>query len=184
MFLEPREMHKVLHGDRVTARQTGTDRRGRPEAAIVDVLERANREVVGRLYEDRGIWFLVAEDKRINQDILIPPDMRKRAKSGQVVIAEMIEQPSEHGEALARVKEVLGNYADPGMEIEIALRKHDLPHEFPKQALDAARRLPKTVEPKDLKGRKDLRALKFVTIDGETARDFDDAVYCERGAKG
>ena len=184
LFLSPREMHKVLHGDRVTARQIGIDRRGRPEGSIVDVLERANREVVGRLYEDHGIWFLVAENKRINQDILIPPDMRKRAKSGQVVMAEMIEQPSEHGEALARVTEILGNYADPGMEIEIALRKHDLPHEFSKEAKRQAARLPDTVQAADRKGRTDLTALALVTIDGETARDFDDAVYCERTRQG
>ena len=91
------------------------------------MLERANREVVGRIHEERGIWYLVAENKRISQDILIPPDMRGSAKPGQVVVAEVIEQPSAHREALAKVVEVLGNYADPGMEIEIALRKHDLP---------------------------------------------------------
>ena len=184
VFLPPAEMRKVLHGDRVTARPTGTDRRGRPEGAIVDVLARANREVVGRIYEDRGIWFLVAENKRINQDILVPPDMRADARPGQVVVAELIEQPSTHREALAKVVRVLGNYADPGMEIEIALSKHALPHEFSAPAKRQAARLPPEVRSADRKGRLDLTPLPLVTIDGESARDFDDAVYCERVGKG
>jgi ribonuclease R len=183
LFLSPKEMHKTLHGDRATARLVGIDRRGRPEGAIVDVLERANREVVGRVYEERGIWYLVAENKRISQDILIPPDMRGSARPGQVVVAEVIEQPSAHREALAKVVEVLGNYADPGMEIEIALRKHDLPYRFSTPAQRQAARFPQEVQKADRKGRTDLTALPLVTIDGETARDFDDAVYCERTAK-
>jgi ribonuclease R len=180
LFLGPKEMHKALHGDRVTARMIGLDKRGRPEGVIVDVLERANRQVVGRVYEDRGIWYLVAENKRINQDILIPPDMRAGARAGQVVVADLIEQPSANREALASVVEILGSYTDPGMEIEIALRKHDLPHEFSASAKRQASRLPKTVQKGDLKGRTDLTSLPLVTIDGETAKDFDDAVYCER----
>jgi ribonuclease R len=183
LFLSPKEMHKALHGDRATARQVGVDKRGRPEGVIVDVLEHANREVVGRVYEERGIWYLVAENRRISQDILVPPDMRGEAKPGQVVVAELIEQPSAHREALARVVDVLGNYADPGMEIEIALRKHDLPHEFSAAAKRQAARLPTQVQAADRKGRVDLTHLPLVTIDGETAKDFDDAVYCERMGK-
>ena len=184
LFLPPKEMHKALHGDRATARQIGVDRRGRPEGVIVDVLARANREIVGRLYDDRGICYLVAEDKRISQDILVPPDMRGGANSAQVVVAELIAQPSEHREALARVVKVLGNYADPGMEIEIALRKHDLPHEFSPAAKRQAAHLPSEVQAADRSGRADLTHLPLVTIDGETAKDFDDAVYCERSGKG
>ncbi|HZI82763.1 MAG TPA: ribonuclease R [Casimicrobiaceae bacterium] len=184
VFLSPAEMRKALHGDRVTVRPTGLDRRGRPEGAIVDVLARANREVVGRLYEDRGIWFLVAENKRISQDILVPPDLRGNAEPGQVVVAELIEQPSAHREPLARIVRVLGRYTDPGMEIEIALSKHALPHEFSAAAKRQAARLPSEVRPADRAGRLDLTALPLVTIDGETARDFDDAVYCERSGKG
>jgi ribonuclease R len=179
LFLEPRQMHKVLHGDVVLARVTGVDRRGRLEAGIVDVLERANRKVVGRLFIEHGVAFVVAENKRISQDILIMPESLDGAKVGQVVVAEIVEQPTRKAEPIGRVVEVLGNYADPGMEIEIALRKHDLPYEWPDDALAQAKKLPKTVAAKDLKGRKDLRELPFVTIDGETARDFDDAVYCE-----
>ncbi|MGH8713471.1 MAG: ribonuclease R, partial [Casimicrobiaceae bacterium] len=183
LFLSPKEMHKTLHGDRATARLVGVDRRGRPEGAIVDVLERANREVVGRVYDERGIWYLVAENKRISQDILIPPDMRGSARPGQVVVAEVIEQPSAHREALAKVIEILGNYTDPGMEIEIALRKHDLPYRFSPPAQRQAARFPQQLQRDDRKGRTDLTGLPLVTIDGETARDFDDAVYCERSAK-
>ena len=184
LFLSPKEMHKALHGDRATARQIGLDRRGRPEGVIVDVLERANREVVGRVFAERGIWYLVAENKRISQDILIPPDMRGRALPGQVVVAEVIAQPSAHREAMARVTDVLGNYTDPGMEIEIALRKHDLPYRFAVPAQRQAARLPSQVQKSDREGRTDLTALPLVTIDGETARDFDDAVFCERRGKG
>ncbi len=183
LFLPPKEMHKALHGDRATARQVGIDKRGRPEGVIVDVLERRNVRIVGRLYEDRGIWYLVAENKRISQDILVPPDMRGDAKPGQVVVAELIEQPSAHREAIARVVEILGNYTDPGMEIEIALRKHDLPHVFSAGAKRQAARLLSTVQKADRRGRSDITALPLLTIDGETARDFDDAVFCERVGK-
>ena len=180
MFLGPKQMHKVLHGDIVLGRVTGVDRRGRLEASIVEVLERANRKVVGRLFIEQGVAFVIAENKRISQDILLTPESLKGAKAGQVVVAEIIEQPTRYAEPIGRLVEVLGNYADPGMEIEIALRKHDLPHEFSGPALEQARKLPAAVAAKDLKGRKDLRELAFVTIDGETAKDFDDAVYCER----
>src|SRR5205814_8964412 len=123
------------------------------DGAIVDGIGRAGRGVVGRRYEDGGIWFLVAENKRINQDILVPPELRSEAKPGQVVVAGLIEQPSTHGEALAKVVRVLGNYADPGMEIEIALRKHDLPHEFSAPAKRQAARLPSEVRAADRKER-------------------------------
>ena len=183
LFLDPVEMRKVLHGDRTSARIVGIDKRGRPEGKIVEVLERGNTRVVGRIFEDRGVWFLVAENKRISQDLLIPPDGRKvgrvAAKPGQIVVAELITQPTKHTQALAHIVEILGNYTDPGMEIEIALRKHDLPYEFSAAAKRQASRLPTEVRPADIKNREDLRNLPLVTIDGETAKDFDDAVYCE-----
>ena len=183
LFLDPVEMRKVLHGDRGSARITGIDKRGRPEGKIVEVLERGNTRIVGRIFEDRGVWFLVAENKRISQDLLIPPDGRKvgrtAAKPGQIVVAELITQPTKHTQALAHVVEILGNHTDPGMEIEIALRKHDLPHEFSAAAKRQAARLPTEVRPADIKDREDIRHLPLVTIDGETAKDFDDAVYCE-----
>ena len=184
LFLGPQEMNKVLHGDRVAVREVGVDRRGRPEGKIVEVLERANHRVVGRLHSERGVMFVVAENKRISQDLLVPPGDVLNAKPGQVVVAEIIEQPGKHAQPIARVVEVLGNYADPGMEIEIALRKHDLPHEFPATVEKASARFSPLVTPQDIKGREDLRQLPLVTIDGETARDFDDAVYCEPQGKG
>ena len=180
LFLSPNEMHKVLHGDRATARRSGIDRRGRPEGAIVDVLTRANQTIVGRFYEERGITFVVAENRRINQDLLVSQDERGAAKSGDVVVVEVVQQPSPQHEAIARVIEVLGGYTDPGMEIEIALRKHDLPHEFSLAARKQADKLPAEVTERDRAGRVDITALPLVTIDGETAKDFDDAVHCTR----
>ncbi len=184
MFLSEKEMHGVLHGDRVLARAHGVDRRGRKEAKIVEVLERANHRLVGRFYTEKGVQWVVAENKRINQDILIPPGAELKAKLGQVVMVEIVDQPTKHTPATGRIVEVLGNYADPGMEIEIALRKYDLPHVFSDQALAQARQYPKGVTKRDLIGREDLRDLPFVTIDGEDARDFDDAVYCQPQGRG
>ncbi len=183
-YLSAREMHKALHGDRVAVRRSGTDRRGRPEAEIVEILARGNREVVGRLHEERGIYFVVAENRRISQDLLVAPSDLGGASAGQVVVAEILEQPSANREAIARVTEVLGDATDSGIEIEIALRKHELPFEFSNEAQHLAQRLPAEVRPGDRKGRVDLTALPLVTIDGETAKDFDDAVFCERSGKG
>ena len=186
IFLDQRQMGKVLHGDRALVRVTGLDRKGRPEGSIVEVTERANSRVVGRVFVEHGVVFVVPENKRIAQDILVPPEKKSKlkAQSGQVVMVEIIEQPSKHSQPIGRIVEVLGNYADPGMEIEIALRKHDLPFEFPKAALEENRKMPDKVRKTDLKGREDLRELPLVTIDGETARDFDDAVYCEKQGRG
>ena len=186
IFLDQHQMAKVLHGDRALVRLTGVDRKGRPEGSIVDVIERANTRVVGRVLVEHGLVFVVPENKRIAQDILVPPEKRAkiRPQSGQVVMVDIIEQPSKFSKPIGRISEVLGNYADPGMEIEIALRKHDLPFEFSKGALDENRALPDSIRKADLAGREDLRGLPLVTIDGETARDFDDAVYCEKKGRG
>ena len=185
LFLGPKEMHKVLHGDRVVGRELRSEQRsGRREATIVEVLQRANQKVVGRLYNDHGIWFLVAENKRINQDFLVPAEHVGEAKPGQVVVAEILQQPDKHAQPLARVDHILGSYGDPGMEIEIALRKHDLPHEFSPTIEALSKKFPKGVLKKDFKGREDIRSLPLVTIDGETARDFDDAVYCAPEGRG
>jgi len=184
LFLSPKEMAKVLHGDRAMVRQSGVDRRGRPEGKIVEVLERANNKLVGRLIRERGVVLVAAEDRRINQDILIEPGRDMGAQAGQVVMVELIEQPSVYAQPIGKVIEILGNYADPGMEIEIALRKHQLPYQFRPEAMKQAEAYPKTVQKKDWEGRVDLRELPLVTIDGETARDFDDAVFCEPQGKG
>ncbi len=183
MFLSPKEMREVLHGDRVLARIVGTDRRGRPEGKVVEILERANTRVVGRVLDQHGVLVVVPEDRRIAQDVVIAPG-GKRVKAGQVVTVELVVQPSTVTRPVGRVIEVLGNYADPGMEIEIALRKHQLPFEFSAEANVQARKLPQIVRKMDRAGREDITHLPLVTIDGETARDFDDAVYCERQGRG
>ncbi len=183
VFLGPKEMREVLHGDRVIVRIVGTDRRGRPEGKLVEVLERANKRVVGRVLNEHGVMLVVPEDRRIAQDILVAPG-GKKVVPGQVVTVELVEQPTKYAQPIGRVVEVLGNYADPGMEIEIALRKHDLPFEFSAEAKAETRRLPAKVRKKDWAGREDITKLPLVTIDGETAKDFDDAVYCERQGRG
>ncbi|HEY7986049.1 MAG TPA: ribonuclease R [Methylophilaceae bacterium] len=184
LFLSPKEMLSVMHGDRAMVRPAGLDRRGRPEGKIVEVLERTTKRLVGHLIRERGVVLVAAEDKRIHHDVLIPPGKDMKAKAGQIVMVELIEQPSAHTQPIGKVVEILGNYADPGMEIEIALRKHNLPYMFPPAAEKAAEKFPSTVQPQDWKGRVDLRALPLITIDGETARDFDDAVYCEAQGSG
>jgi ribonuclease R len=184
LFLGPGEMQKVLHGDRVMARIVGVDRRGRGEGKIVEVLERAQNRVVGRLRNEHGVFLVIPENKRINRDFLIPPDATSGAQAGQVVTIEIVVQPSKHVQPVGRVVEVLGNYADPGMEIEIALRKHDLPHVFTREAERLCQLLPTEVTEADLEDRIDVRDMPLVTIDSETARDFDDAVYCEPLARG
>ncbi len=189
IFLAAKEMDKVLHGDRVIARIIGTDRKGRPEGKIVEVTDRVNKTLVGRVIEEHGVVFVVPENQRISQDILLAPAEKGAKKlpkpmAGQVVMVELIEQPSKNSQPIGRIIEVLGNYADPGMEIEIALRKHELPFEFSKEALAETKKLPDTVRKADWKGREDVTGLPLVTIDSETARDFDDAVYCERQGKG
>jgi ribonuclease R len=178
LFLSDKEMQKVLHGDKVLARVVGTDRRGRPEGTIVEVTERANTHIIGRLLQENGAWIVAPEDKRIAQDILVEGSPGK-AKSGQVVSVELVEQPSRFRQPIGRIVEVLGELDDPGMEIEIAVRKFGVPHVFSQAAQKQANKLPNEVRDSDLGDRVDLRDVPLVTIDGEDARDFDDAVYCE-----
>ena len=173
------EMSKVVHGDRVLVRVRGTDRRGRPEGEIVEVVERRTHQLVGRLINERGVSIVVPEDQRIRHDILVPPHAAGKGRDGQVVVVEIVQQPQRDLQAVGRVIEVLGEIDDPGMEIEIAVRKFSVPHQFSETVLTQARSLPQSVRKSDLRGRVDLRDVPLVTIDGEDARDFDDAVYCE-----
>lgn len=184
LFLSPQEMSQVMHGDRAMVRMSGLDRRGRPEGKIVEVLERRTQKLVGRVIRSSGVTIVAAEDKRVNKDILIPYHLDMSAKPGQVVMIELTEQPSFHAQPMGKVVEILGNYADSGMEIEIALRKHKLPHEFSPEAIKLAESYPKLVQSTDYRGRIDSREMPLITIDGETARDFDDAVYAEPQGKG
>jgi len=179
LVLVEHEMSKVLHGDRVLARANGTDRRGRPLGEIVEVIERRTNRLVGRLVNERGVTIVAPEDQRIQHDILVPPNAAGKAEHGQVVVVEIIQQPQRNVQPIGRVVEVLGQIDDPGMEIEIAVRKFSVPHQFSEAALEECKQLPATVVAKDRKGRVDLRDIPLVTIDGEDARDFDDAVYCE-----
>ena len=178
LFLSPREMLKVLHGDRVLVKPGG-EYRGKPEGTIVEVIERRTNKLVGRFLHEHGLSIVVPEDQRIKHDILIPPSDTNGAQHGQVVSVEIMAQPTRHTQPLGRVSEVLGEIDDPGMEIEIAVRKFDVPVEFSEAARKQAARLPDVVRKGDLKGRVDLRDVPLITIDGEDARDFDDAVYCE-----
>ncbi|SFB91554.1 ribonuclease R [Collimonas sp. OK412] len=178
VFLPEKEMQKVLHGDRVQARIIGTDRRGRPEGTIVEVVARANTHVIGRLLNENGVWVIAPEDKRIGQDIILAGSPGK-AKAGQVVSVQLTEQPSRYTQPVGKIVEILGDIDDPGMEIEIAVRKYGVPHEFSEAAKKLAAKLPGEVRAADLGDRVDLRDVPLVTIDGEDARDFDDAVYCE-----
>ncbi|MEO5934100.1 MAG: VacB/RNase II family 3'-5' exoribonuclease, partial [Duganella sp.] len=178
LFLPEKEMQKVLHGDRVLAKVIGVDRRGRPEGTIVEVVQRANTHIIGRLLNENGAWIVAPEDQRIAQDVLIEGSIGK-AKSGQVVSVELTEQPMRFKQPVGRIVEVLGSLDDPGMEIEIAVRKFGVPHIFSDAALKQANKLPDVVREIDLADRVDLRDIPLVTIDGEDARDFDDAVYCE-----
>jgi len=178
IFLPEKEMQKVLHGDKVQARIIGTDRRGRPEGTIVEVVERANTHIIGRLLNENGVWVVAPEDKRIGQDILLVGSPNK-VKAGQVVSVELTEQPSRFTQPSGKIVEVLGDIDDPGMEIEIAVRKYGVPHEFSAAAKKLAGKLPGEVAEVDWADRIDLRDIPLVTIDGEDARDFDDAVYCE-----
>ncbi|MEG1116806.1 MAG: RNB domain-containing ribonuclease, partial [Janthinobacterium sp.] len=178
LFLPEKEMQKVLHGDKVMARIVGTDRRGRPEGTIVEVTYRANTHVIGRLIQENGTWVVAPEDQRIGQDILVTGSVGK-AKAGQIVSVELTEQPMRFKQPVGKIVEVLGALDDPGMEIEIAVRKFNVPHIFSAAALKQAEKLPFEVRAADLKDRVDLRDVPLVTIDGEDARDFDDAVYCE-----
>ena len=184
IFLSSKEMHQVLHGDSVMVREIGIDRKGRKEGAIVEVLERAISLLVGRLHVEYGILFVAAENKRISQDILVPKEESMNAKEGQVVTVEIIQQPGKNSQPIGRIIEILGDYTAPGMEVEIALRKHDLPYQFPREVEILSAKFPSAMLKKDLVGRQEICHLPLVTIDGETARDFDDAVYCERDGKG
>ncbi|MEY4148862.1 MAG: exoribonuclease RNase [Pseudomonadota bacterium] len=172
-------MMQVLHNDRVMVQTIGQDRKGRPEGKVIEILERKNETLVGRVVQGQGVTIVAAEDKRINQDFLIPYHLDMGAKPGQIVVIEITAQPSFKSRPMGKVIQILGNYADSGMEIEIALRKHQLPYNFSEETVRIAESFSKKVSENDFKGRVDLRDLPLITIDGETARDFDDAVYAE-----
>ncbi|MDD2728347.1 ribonuclease R [Malikia sp.] len=179
VYLPPNEMRAVLHRDRVKVQIVRQDRRGRPEGRVTEILARSESPIIGRLLQESGVWLVAPEDRRYGQDVLIPKGGMGKAQPGQVVVVELTEPPALYGQPVGRIKEVLGEIDDPGMEIEIAVRKYGVPHEFSDAAQAQARALPDKVRPADKKHRIDLTDVPLVTIDGEDARDFDDAVYCE-----
>lgn len=179
VYLPANEMRAVLHKDRVRVRIARQDRRGRPEGRVVEILERPPQPIIGRLLQESGVWLVAPEDKRYGQDVLIPKGATGAAATGQVVVVELTEPPALFGQPVGRVVEVLGEVDDPGMEVEIAVRKYGVPHEFSEACLDQAKALPDKVRAQDKRRRVDLTDVPLVTIDGEDARDFDDAVYCE-----
>ncbi len=184
LYLHARQMRTLLHGDKAVVRVAGVDRRGRLEGAVISVFERANQFIVGRLFIESGVSFVVADNKRITQDILIPDGALGGAANGQIVKVEITEQPTFKRQPIGKVVDVIGDHMAPGMEIDIAIHNYGLPHEFPQPVLDAADEWGQNVRTGDKRGRVDLRNVPLVTIDGEDARDFDDAVYCEPIEKG
>jgi ribonuclease R len=179
LYLSPQEMRAVLHRDRVKARVIRYDRKGRPEGRVLEIIERKKAPIIGRLLHESGIWLVAPEDKRYGQDIMVPKNAIANATAGQVVAIELTEAPSLYSQPMGRVTEVLGEIDDPGMEIEIAVRKYEVPHRFSPETLAQAAGLPDKIRAVDRKDRIDLTDVALVTIDGEDARDFDDAVYCE-----
>ncbi|HAT1867551.1 TPA: ribonuclease R [Legionella pneumophila] len=184
MVLSAKEMRAVMHGDVVLAYQSGLDRRGRPEAKIHEVLEHANATVVGRFFTEHGVNFVIPDSKRLTQDISIPQEFIGDAKNGQIVLVELIAYPNKRSQAIGRVIHILGEHMAPGMEIQVAIHAHGIPFEWPDDVLAEVAKIPQQISEEQLRGRTDLRNLPFVTIDGEDAKDFDDAVYCYKKPKG
>ena len=179
LFLSPREMRALMHGDRVLVRLAGIDRLGRKEASVVEVLERNTRSVVGRFVKEGGACFVVPDHRRMHHDIIVPNENVGGARNGEIVVVEITDQPTFRREPIGRVTEVLGKHMAPGMEIDVAIRAHGLSVDWPEEVEREAKRFPRKVPASAAEGRVDLRELPLVTIDGADAKDFDDAVYCE-----
>jgi ribonuclease R len=184
LFLPPYEMRKALHGDRVLASVTGVDRRGRREGAIVEVLEHRLNRLIGRFIVEAGISYVEPDDRRIQRNVLIPPDEGRDAKPGQLVVAEIVQAPDARKPPIGRVLAVLGDKLTASLAVEAAIHGHEIPHEFPPEALAQATAVPLEVQDADIQGRVDLRKIPLLTIDGEDAKDFDDAVWCEPNRDG
>ncbi len=184
LYLSPKEMRSTLHDDRVLVREINVDKRGRREGKLIEVLERGNTQIVGRYYEDSGIAFVVPDNKRISQDILITGSSKLKAKPGYYVVVDVVSQPDKHRQPLGKLIEVLGEGDAVGIAVDIAIRSHDLPYEWPAAVKQQAKSVKPVIDTGEISNREDLRALPFVTIDGEDAQDFDDAVYCEKQGSG
>ena len=183
-FIPNVQMQKVMHGDYVLAQPNGFDRKGRPEVRIVRVLEANKKQIVGRFFLEQGIGYVVPDDSRITRDILIPDNARLGARMGQVVVVELHPRTAPFFQPIGKITEVLGDNMAKGMEVEIAIRKHDIPHSFPSAVEKQLKKWAEDVPEEAKRGRVDLRDLPLVTIDGEDARDFDDAIFCQKQGKG
>ncbi len=183
-FIPNVQMQKVMHGDYVLAQPNGFDRKGRPEVRIVRVLEANKKQIVGRFFLEQGIGYVVPDDSRITRDILIPDNARLGARMGQVVVVELHPRTAPFFQPIGKITEILGENMAKGMEVEIAIRKHDIPHVFPSAVEKQLKKWAEDVPEEAKRGRVDLRDLPLVTIDGEDARDFDDAVFCQKQGKG
>ncbi len=183
-FIPNVQMQKVMHGDYVLAQANGFDRKGRPEVRIVRVLEANKKQIVGRFFLEQGIGYVVPDDSRITRDILIPDNARLGARMGQVVVVELHPRTVPFFQPIGKITEILGENMAKGMEVEIAIRKHDIPHVFPSAVEKQLKKWDEDVPEEAKRGRVDLRDLPLVTIDGEDARDFDDAVFCQKQGKG
>ncbi len=187
LFLSQREMRTLMHGDRALVNIIGIDHKGRREGALVEVLERNTQEVVGRFFHKRGqnVAFVEPDNRRIPHNILIEDKKKQgKAKHGQIVVVRLVSPPTKYNPPFGEVIEVIGNERAPGMEIDIAIRAHELPHQWPDEVLKQASKFPKKIDQAALEGREDMRDIPFVTIDGEDAQDFDDAVHCQPRGKG
>ncbi len=184
LFLSPREMRRLWHGDRIVARVTGLDRRGRREAGVVEVLERGFEHIVGRMQIEAGVAFVLPDNKRVTQQVLVTPDRLMGARHGQMVVLRITEHPEAWRQPLGEVTEILGDHLAPGMATDVAIRAHDIPLDWPAALEREIAGLSAEVPEEAKQGRADLRDTPLVTIDGADARDFDDAVFCERTPKG
>lgn len=184
LFLTARQMRQVFHGDRVAARVDRVDEKGRREGVIVDVIEHRTHQTVGRFFKESGIAFVVPENARINHEVLIPDEHVGDAYPGQYVVVDIVRQPTVRTQPTGKIVEVLGEHMAPGMEIDVAIRSYDIPHSWPTEVGEQAAAIAAEVEEKDKKNRVDIRNMRLVTIDDETARDFDDAIYCEPRGRG
>ncbi len=180
IYLPPYQMKQVLHGDRALVSVVGRDKRDRPEGAIVSILSRRSPRIVGRFLEEAGYGVVAADDRRITQDLLIPHGSAAGAKPGDVVVAEIVEPPSQHRQPVARIVRVLGAEVGTGFAVDMAIESHGIPNEWSPELLKEAAKIPDKVRAAQIKGREDLRNLPLGTIDGEAARDFEDAVWCEK----
>ncbi|MBK1735308.1 ribonuclease R [Halorhodospira abdelmalekii] len=182
--LSPRQMRSLLHSDRAVVRVTGCDEQGQPVGELVEILERGNRQITGRFFEEHGVGFLVPENKRLHQDVLLSADGRGGAEDGELAVAEILAQPTARRQPIGRIVRVLGRSIDVGEEDEVAARIHGVPIEWPDGVEAEAARFGAEVGEADHAARTDLRHLPLLTIDGADAKDFDDALYCEPTAKG